>query len=590
MLLLRIVGYKRLAAFSAAFFVGLLTANLAFALIVEPGFGLDLILRGGEREGIAILDRASRSIYTSRIPLSLALSLGKLPNVQVEPIVTSICYVQGSAIVVRGVESTGAYTRWLSRGRLPESDGPWIVLGRRAAERIHAPIGQVIPVASSLARTIVLLTVAAVCDFGDMRDDEALVHEGIARQLSSIPSGMISAAIVQGTNREAIEKLVETNYKLNLKCASDLSGNLVVLDANGVPLRTSKVVDKLEESYELPFGYYTIVFQNQYLYSTLGTVLLKSDQSLEYSVRAEQRPVLKVSASKKPVLLRSDGVQVQASEEEGLWVFRSTPGIHRLELDSGAFMIPLFHSATFDPTILAGKAYTTRVSVSWSDGNPASDCSLLVRTAEGRVVLSILVPQDNVKVDLPEGSYVIEAYKLPYSAQISISVPAVSDVKLILPSIKSNVEKIPLQYYTFIKAMPIETISAFTLASISGISAALLIGLAFSIIFLFVMVLATVQRYLYLSAKTRLTVLSLLGASNRFLLGHIELPILAISLALVAATASISFVSNALLFSRLTLFGHTIPHDPVMTLLFSATLTILVWFWGHFALAKNIEM
>jgi hypothetical protein len=86
-----------------------------------------------------------------------------------------------------------------------------------------------------------------------------------------------------------------------------------------------------------------------------------------------------------------------------------------------------------------------------------------------------------------------------------------------------------------------------------------------------------------------LTVLSLLGASNRFLLGHIELPILAISLALVAATASISFVSNALLFSRLTLFGHTIPHDPVMTLLFSATLTILVWLWGHFAPAKNIE-
>ena len=590
MLLLRIAGCKRLATFSAAFFVGLLTANLAFALIVEPGLGLDLILRGGEKEGIAILDQASRSIYTSRIPLSLALSLGKLPNVQVEPLVTSICYAQGSTIVVRGIESASAYIKWLSLGRLPESDGPWIILGRRTAERIHSQIGQLIPVASSLARTIVLLTVAAVCNFGDMRDDEALVYEGVARQLSSIPQGMISTALVQGINRQAIEKLVEKNYKLNLKCASDLSGSLVVLDANGVPLRTSNVVDKIEESYELPFGYYTIVFQNQYLYSTLDTILLKSDQSVEYSVITEQHPVLKVSASRKPVLFRWDGAEVQASQEEGLWVFRSTPGIHRLELDPGSFTIPLFHSATFDPTILAGKAYTTRVSVSWSDGSPASDYSLLVRTPEGKVVLSILAPQDSMKVDLPQGNYVMEAYKLPYSAQITLSVPVASDVKLILPSIKSNVEKIPLQYYSFIKAMPIETVSAFTLASISGISAALLIGLAFSIIFLFVMVLAAVQRYLYLSAKNRLTVLSLLGASNQFFLTHIELPILAIVLTLATAATWISLTSNVLLFSKLTLFGHTIPHDPAMTLQFSATLTILVWLWGHFTLPKNIEM
>jgi hypothetical protein len=587
--LLRIVGYKRLTAFSAAFFLGLLTANLAFALIVDPGQVLDLVLRGGEKEGVAILNRDSRSIYTSRIPASLALSLGKLPNTQVESLIASICYVQGSAIVVRGIESTAPYATRLSRGRLPKSDGPWIILGRKTADRIRAQIDQVIPIASSLARTVALLTVAAVCDFNDMRDDEALVHEGMARQLSSIPSGMISAAIVQGTSREAIEKLIETNYKLNIKCGSDLPGNLVVLEANGVPLRTSKVDGKLEETYELPFGYYTVVYQDQYLSSTLGTVLLKSDQSLSYSMGIEQRPVLKVSAPRKPVLLRWDGVEVQASQEEGLWVFRSIPGVHRLEFDSVSFTIPLFHSATFDSTILSGKTYATSLSVSWSDGNPASDYSLLVRTPEGKVILSILAPQDNVKIDLPEGNYVVEAYKLPYSAQIPLSVPAMSDAKLILPSIKSNVEKIPLQYYTLIKAMPIETVSAFTLASISGISAALLLGLTFSIMFLFVMVLATVQRYLYLSAKSRLTVLSLLGASKGFFLRHIELPILAIGLALATATASISLVTNTFLFSTLTLFGHTIPHNPAMTLLFSATLTILVWLWGHFTLPQNIE-
>lgn len=589
MLLSKVLGRKRLAVFSAAYLIGLLAANLALVLVVESGIGLDQILRGGERDGVAILDQNSRSIYTSRIPLSLAISLNKLPSVRAEALLLSICHVQGSSLVVRGVESTASYLPHLLSGSMPESEGPWIVLGRRVAERVRATIGRTIPLASSIGRTVLLLTVEAVCDFGDMKDDEALVHDTTARMLSNIPSGMVSAAIVHGLSRESVEELITRNYKVNIKCVSDLPGNLVVLEANGLSLRTFRAAGKFEESFELPFGYYTIAFQSRYLYSTLDTVLLKSDQTLEYSVRAESNPILKVASPRKPRLQRSDGVEVEASAGEGVWVFKSTPGIHRLELDSESFVIPLFHSATFDPTVLAGKTYATGISVSWGDGSPVSNYNLLVKTAEGKVVLSMLSLGGQVKADLPEGRYTIEAYSLPYSNEIALSVPTDKEVKLILPSIKSNVERLPLRYYTFVKAMPTEMLPAFTLASISGLSAALLTGLAVSIIFLFVMILATVQRYLYLSAKARLNVLSLLGASKIFFLRTIELPILAISLVLGAAASFISLTASSWLFPMLTLFGHSIPRSPALILLFSATLATLVWFWGHFALTRTVE-
>jgi hypothetical protein len=258
-------------------------------------------------------------------------------------------------------------------------------------------------------------------------------------------------------------------------------------------------------------------------------------------------------------------------------------------VNTHTFILPLFRSATFDPAISGGEAYATEIFVTWSDGTEASDYNLLVKTVEGRIVLMMLATGKQTRVDLPEGDYLIEAFKLPYSTQIAVSVPADSEARLVLPSVETNVEKIPLKYYTFIRSMPVEAISSFTLASISGISAALLVGLAISITFLFAAVLTTIQRYLYLSARSRLNILALLGASKTFYLKHIELPILIISLASAATAALTSLVSSGWLFSNLTLFGHSIPRNTTFTLVFSTALAMLVWSWGHFALIKTVE-
>jgi hypothetical protein len=590
LLLPKILGHRRLAAFSAAFFIGLLAANLAFILFVDSGIGLNQILNGGESSGVVIMDEWSRSIYTSRIPLSIALSLNKIAAVQAEPLILSICRSENSTIIIRGIQSPTTLRSSLISGTLPDSDGPWIVLGKRAAERIHAKIGQTIPIAGSIGRTVMLLTVAAICDFPDARNDEGFAYERLARQLSSIQTGMISAAIVRGMDRERVEQLLKKSYKLNLKCFSELSGNVVVLEPTGAPIRSSPITRRLDESFELPFGYYTVVFQSPHLSSTLGAFLLSSDQTVEYNVMAEQNPVLRVPSQTKPILRRLDGVEVNGVVEEGVWTFRSLPGMHTLQIDLKSYSLPLYQSATFDPSILAAKTYKTRFSASWIDGSSASEYTLVIKTETGKVVLSLPVAGTDAELDLPAGNYIAEAYKLPYSGQRSISIPAVGDVQLIIPGMRLNMEKIPIQYYTLIKAMPVESISTLTLASISGLSASLLTGLAASIMLLFLSVLVNIQKHLYLSSRKRLTVLSLLGASKRFIFKNVELPISIIALSMSIAAALISSLSLFSPITSLTLFGHSIPRNPTTALFFSLGLAVSAAVYGHLTLARTIEM
>ena len=580
MLLAKILSRKRLAAFAAAFFLGLLAANLTFALIFESGRSLEKVLTVGETDGIAILQRASRSIYTSRIPASVALSLDKLPSVHAEALVTSMCYVSGSVLVARGTQSALTYASKLVSGSLLQSEGPWIILGERTAERLHARVGAILPVASSLQRTVQLLTVTAICRFSDLRDDEALVQERVARQLSDLPEGMVSAIVVRGLTRERIESLLGRTYRLRVRCLSAVPGNLVVLEASGAAIRTLKVLKEVEESLELPFGYYVIMFESPYLYSTLGTILLDSDQVFQGSVKIEETPVLKVPGTRRPVLRRSDGVEVEPLRQGELWVFKASPGLYRLELGAETFVIPLFYTATFDPGAMTSQTHPVRISVMWSDGSEATGCNLIVKKPGGDIVLSVMIPKGEARIDLPRGDYTVEAYEMPYLAHADLSVPTNEEIKLILPSVK-NIEKIPLQYYTFIKAMSVQEISSFTLVSISGISAALLTGLSVSIIVLFTMMIISVQTFLYVSARHRLILLTLLGASRTFLLRTVGIPSLLLNIGLGTTAALTSSILVNRIFNGLTIFGHSVQGDTAVALLFSLGLTTSVWFLGY---------
>jgi len=578
-----------LAAFAAAFMVSLLAANLTFTLVVGSASSLGLVLRGGESEGLAILERSARSIYTSHIPASLAASLSKLPSVQAEPFTASVGYVSGSILITRGIQSAQNYSKQLLSGSLPSSEGPWIILGERAAQRLGAHVGETIPVASSLRKLVILTTVVAICRFGDMKDDEAVVHEKVARQLSGLPQGMVSSIIVRGLSREAIENLLSRTYQLSVKCSSAIPGNLVVLEANGAPIRSVKVVREIEESLELPFGYYTITFQSQFLLSTLGSVLLTSNKSFQSSVQVEENPMLKVPGPKRPVLRKPDGVEVQAVRQGEFWVFTTSPGIYRIEIGSETFTFPLFCSATFDPSASAGPMHTVRVSVLWSDGSEATDYNLVVKTSGGEVVLARLGLGSETKIDLPKGDYVIEAYRLPYSANAVLSVPAVSEVRLVLPSIQWNIEKLPFQYYTLIKAISVDEMSGFTLASIAGISTTLLSGLSLSMIVLFILLIVNIQNYLYISAKGRLALVALLGASRRFLLKKVGFPSLALDLGLAAIAAAVSSSLADLIFlNRLTLFGHSIMANVGALFLFSWAVAASAWLLGNLKLMRML--
>lgn len=590
LLLTNILSRKRLAAFSAAFLILLSAANLTFGLVVGSTRTLDLVLRGGESDSVLLIERSARTIYTSHIPASLAISLGRLPSVEAEPFIATVGYVAGSVMITQGLQSTSPFAKALLSGYLPSGDGPWAIMGERAAERLGTRAGETIQLASSLRKTVLLLTVAAVCRFGDMRDDEMFVHERTAKMLSGLPEGMISAVVVRGISRESVETLLSRTYRLKIRCSSAVPGNLVVLEANGALIRSVKFVGKVEEDLDLPFGYYTVAFQSPHLTMSLASVLLDADKSCEGSVELEASPILKVLGSAKPMLRGSDGVEIQAIKQDESWIFRASPGVYRLELSGQAFTIPLFHSATFNPSLVIAPTRSVRVLVSWSDGTEARDYNLIAKTMGGEVVLSRLGLGGETKIDLPNGDYVVEVYRLPYSASAIISIPGADEMRLILPSIQWNVEKVPLQYYTLIRALPVEEMASFTFASIAGVSAALLTALSLSMMALFIMLIANIQNYLYLSARGRLQLIGLLGASRQWILQTVGFPALILNLGLAVIAAAISSVlGSAILLNRLTVLGHSIIADAKTVYFFSLVLAASAWFLGNVKLLKTMN-
>lgn len=590
MLLNKIIGWKRLAVFSCAFLVALLAVNMILIVVAGSVRTLNLVLQGGESDSVVVVERGARTIYTSHVAESLAASFSKLPSVEAQPLVATICYIGSSTLVIRGVSSANILSSSILSGTLPPGEGAWFVLGERTWKRLNLNVGETLTVASSIRRKVLMLNVAAVCRFGDLRDDEAVAHEATVKQLTDLPPGVVSAVIVKGIGREDVEKLLGRAYRLRLRSSSPVPGNLVVLDASGGMVRSVRLAGQIDENLELPFGFYSITFQTPNLMTVLGSILLNADSSFEATVKAEEKPVLKVESANRPVLRKPDGSEMRSMKEGGQWLFQVPPGVYYLQLGTETFTIPIFHSATFNPAAISGSMHTVSIAVLWSDGSQVSSYNLLVRSGRGEIVASKAGVSSKTQMDLVEGDYILEAYSLPFSATVSFSVPRTQDVRIILPGIGQNIERIPLQYYTQVRAVVVEQMPAVTLASMAGMSATLLTGLGLSITILLALLTMNLQNYLYLSAKDRLTLVRMMGASQGFLLRSIGVPSMLLDLMLAGAAAMGAYALGGLvLLNQLTLSGHTIISNVSATLVFSFALALLVWLLGYVKAIRKLD-
>lgn len=574
----KILRPKALLGFTVAMLASLTTANLVFAYLYGFTSTVNQSL-GGLSEDIVILQDGARSIYTSRVPLSLAKSLCMLPGVEACAVTLTPLTLAGKPIVFRGVETLDDYAQKIVKGSLPTEEGLWMLLGEKARERLGLETGDIVVVGSLSTSYLVTLHVAGTFRLGDLRDYEAVVPYVTGAELAGLPRGLASAIQVKGIETGELEPLVKSLYKLTIEHDAG-RGHVDVLDSLNTPVASFALEEPGAETFQLPFGHYTMVYRESYLTSNLTSILLTENQTLSLMTPDKDVFKLEVTAleTETPTLQLENGSLIQGSWIGDAWLFEAPQGLHTIKLGETSYLILLMGDTTFNPHTFEETLTQVKIRVQWQDGADVTDYLVSVRKTGGTLLSSTRSLTPLVTLNLPEGEYTAEVSKPPYLAKVQFTVPDQQTITLSLPAI-SNPSRITPTLFQQLKAVTPIDASSTTLSSLIGLTASSLTALSICLTLLSVVAVFTVQKGLYTSAEDNLNVLWALGAGKSQTIRMVWIKILGLNLALGLVATCLALTIHEYLSSNLafTILGYGLQAKPSLTLAYSLMLGIASW-------------
>ena len=573
MMAFRILRTRALLGFCLALLASLTMADLAFALLygISKGLGSSL---GGFEGGVVILQGGAKSVHTSRVPLSIAESLRRIPGVEAQAVTLSPTTLYGRPLTVRGVMDMGEYAGGMVEGEAPKGSGPWILLGEEASRSLGLRVGSIIALGSPSTPRTVLLRVSGIYRLGDMRDYEAAVPLGVGAELSGLPWGMASAIRVEGMAREELEKLVKTQYSLTI-AHETMRGYITILDPLNVQVATLSAEKPGPKTIQLPFGYYTIIYRDSYISANLTSLMLMGDTSINLSQPGNlQRLRVEAGEDQRPILRGGDGKLIPGVWTEGSWLFEAPIGLYTLEVGGREHLIPLMGETTFNPKAIGGELGRAEIRVQWQDGSEVKDYLISIWRPDGTLVASSRSPGTHTFIELPPGEYEAEVSKPPYLARARFKIPG-DGVNIVLPAV-SNPGRITPSLYQQLRALsPIEASSA-TITSLLGVTTTSLTAVTALLTILSAISVITIHRGLMRSAEDNIEVLRALGAGRRQLLRMVWAKILGLDLAFGLASANLaSLIQRQLL--PVSILGYGIQPSPFQTTIYSMILATASW-------------
>lgn len=569
MISIKVLKPKAIIAFMLASLLTLTIANSAFALLY--GFSSSMLkAMGGLSKEVLIIQEGAKSIHTSWVPLSLAESLNKLPNVKAKPFTLTPSIVNGQPVIVRGLSILFDYENKIIEGALPKEDGAWILFGEKAYKKLRLKIGDIIAIGSPKNPSLIFLIVAGVYKLGDLRDYEAVVPLNLGLALAGLPKGFVSAIQVEGIKKEALKKLLEKPYKIEI-IHEAIDGQLTILDALSLPIASISLKDSKPKKLELPFGYYTFIYQASGLASNITSLLLTKDQTLNLSLKKglfKLKAIL--PASVNPALISESGKEIKGFWVGDSWLFNVSQGAYILKLKNSSFKILIQGDSIFNPAF-AENQQSLKVKVLWRDGTEASNYIISIKNLNGELVFGAESHTSTITIPLPAGEYEIEVSKPPYLAKAHVNVPSKEIISITLSGL-SNPSKIPLEAFKRLKpSSPIEA-SIMALSMLIGLAASMLLALTIALTILSAFALFAIYKALYSFAKENLKLLWMLNAESSFIFKTVTMPILALSLTLSLLSSILAFILHESLnlsilgYGALTLFQFIFAYSTLLAL------------------------
>jgi len=584
----KILRPKVLVAFFFSLTLALLVSTVIFNLLEGFNTNLSLSLAGAEEKGIAIVQDGARSVYTSSIPYSLAKSLKLLKGIETEAYTLALTVVNDHPVVVRGVEDLKAYIPLITKGSISNNSSSFVLVGERASKILGVKIGDLILAGNPTSPIVVMAKVSGIYKANDIRDYEIVMPIELANELANKPKRFVSMIVVKGMSKQKLQSLLKSEYSLEIIHPFS-KGEFTILDIDGVPLTSIRIKNESKIKLKLPFGKYSLIYEDSYYVSNLSSFLLIDDIIMDLRNETKLASLEIIAPNAKVQVKDERGKEMLGERYGNSWLYKVMPGSYIVSLNNLSYTILVTADTVFDPLKSYSKIRNVSLEVAWYDGSPVTDYILIIKDSQGEVIYSASLKTHIVKLNLPYKDLEVTVYKPPYVAKATLTSNT-SSLVVKLPVI-ANPEKIPLNSYTKIRTLPAIEIPEMTFSAFLGISISALTTLTISLSAISIFAVISIQSYLQTSARDNISVLYYLGA-RRIDVIKLILPItllLSLLSAIIATVLSLLIHNFLIQSALLTIFGYGLSINPLHSILFSVLIAVASWSTWFLEIRKSSQ-
>jgi len=356
-----LLGIKLLDQRKVAVFAVLLVLSITGSTVIFSSFygfyNTVTSALGGNEEGVLVMQTGASSIYTSRIPISIADGLGTIDGIDVVPVNLITSAVNDELIVFRGVSNITGLSSILVEGEIPSDEGLFLLLGQELARRLgDYEVGDIMLVPSPLSSDILPLKIAGIVKFGDLRDSEGIVPMNVAESIRGRQEGFASFISVRGRNADEIQELLQRKFTIQIEEIRTADGTLSILDRSSNIFSVIDLKGKESITLSLPLGKYILSYSKSDLTLILNEFVVTQDTTLKLDEKGRLGPyTLKVLADRvsDTFLLDSEtGGEIRGNWMDGFWNFKVQFGIHTIMVNASQFQVAVRQDTVFLPSIL----------------------------------------------------------------------------------------------------------------------------------------------------------------------------------------------------------------------------------------------
>lgn len=583
----RVFGFRRFVLLFVGVFVFSFCVSLVVSHTLVYVFGVRSVLGGVVSEDcVLVVEEGSRSVFTAWTPVFYVDVLSSVFNASVYPVTFTPTVVNGSSIVVRGVDEWGlrSYLDVLVDGSGNLSYGGfWVLVGVEAARRFDLGVGDFVAVPSLLNDRVFVLVVCGIYSFGDFRDYEFVVPLWVGRKLNGMGEDIVSAIVVEDVGLEEVDDALKPR-NLTIDYSFPFDGWLLV-ECNGRPIASSRVVaGNGSVVFRLPRGVYEVVYQAVNVTYGLGCVNLTDDLRVEFFGEVGLVEVkVKVDLGSSVYFVSSNGTRFEGVRTDGYVVFEVPPGRYVLEVDGEKYEVYVFRSVFIDLGFVSGEGFEVVFEVLSFDGSPVGDFGFTIES-DGFLVYSGWSKSSQFYARLPAGDYELTVFKPPsFYVRTSFRVKGSEKIVVKLPNVVSNPERVGGSVLrTVVRALGSKEASELVFRRFVGLTGAVIVVAAVFLSSLLLIVAVMVEKQVFASVSYAVDVFLYLMASRNFLLRVFGLPSLFISVFACVCGSSFAMLLASLFKYVLcpSFLGYVIPLNFLHLFVFPVVYTLLAWLVG----------